>query len=102
MYYTIGNSFGNYHSMRDIDNLYNELEFHFSDIDALGLFVDNHDNPRFLSKYRYQHPNYNLSMNGPTIFSLTGRGIPFVYYGAELYLDGGNVPSNRECLWNTW
>jgi alpha-amylase len=30
---------------------------------------------------------------------LTGRGIPFVYYGSEQYYGGGYDPANRESLW---
>jgi hypothetical protein len=30
---------------------YNAEAQHFKDIDALGVFVDNHDNARFLSRY---------------------------------------------------
>lgn len=33
------------------------------------------------------------------IFSLTGRGIPFFYYGSEQAYQGGNDPQNRESLW---
>jgi alpha-amylase len=35
------------------------------------------------------------------VFSLTGRGIPFVYYGTEQYYSGGNDPANRESLWQS-
>jgi len=30
---------------------------------------------------------------------LTGRGIPFYYYGSEQNYAGGNDPNNRESLW---
>lgn len=31
---------------------------------------------------------------------MTGRGIPFVYYGTEQYYYGCADPANRESLWN--
>jgi len=34
------------------------------------------------------------------VFALTGRGIPFFYYGDEQYFSGGNDPANRESLWD--
>jgi hypothetical protein len=35
--------------MTGITDRYNAEASKFSDIDALGVFVDNHDNPRFLN-----------------------------------------------------
>jgi len=82
--------------MTKIDTRYNGEGYHFKDIDALGLFVDNHDNARFL----HNHGGKNEQLKAATVFSLTGRGIPFVYYGTEQYYAGGNDPQNRESLWN--
>ena len=48
MFYTIKNVFGSGQSMFEIRSRYNEEEGHFKDVDALGVFVDNHDNARFL------------------------------------------------------
>lgn len=96
MYYIIGDVFGSGNSMYNIDERYAAEEPYFTDIDALGLFVDNHDNPRFL----YNHPYNNHGLKAATVFSLTGRGIPFVYYGTEQYYGGGPDPANRESLWN--
>jgi alpha-amylase len=94
MYYTIRDVFGSKQSMYGIKNRYNEEGGHFSDIDALGLFVDNHDNARFLNQYNDQKMFANA-----LVFSLTGRGIPFYYYGSEQAYAGGNDPQNRESLW---
>ena len=51
---------------------------YFSDVDALGIFVDNHDNPRFL----YTNGDIRLFKSALT-FALCARGIPFFYYGSE-------------------
>ena len=51
MYYTIRDVFGDQKSMFNISNKQREESAHFTDLDALGVFVDNHDNGRFLSRY---------------------------------------------------
>lgn len=79
MYYTISDVFGSGKSMSKIKDRYDAEGYHFKDIDALGLFVDNHDNARFL----HNHSGKNNQLRAATVFSLTGRGIPFVYYGTE-------------------
>lgn len=43
--------------------------------------------------------NNKQGLSSATVFSLTSRGIPFVYYGTEQYYGGGNDPKNRESLW---
>jgi alpha-amylase len=94
MYYTIKDVFGGGQSMYGIRNRYDDEESHFQDIDALGLFVDNHDNARFMNQY-----NDATKLTSALVFSLTGRGIPFYYYGSEQAYGGGNDPQNRESLW---
>lgn len=96
MYYTIQDVFGRGQDMGKIYNRYNGESYHFNDIDALGVFVDNHDNARFLSNFGGK----KTELKAATVFSLTTRGIPFVYYGTEQYYSGGNDPANRESLWN--
>lgn len=49
MYYTIKDVFMYGKSMRSISDKWNEEQYFFKDIDALGIFVDNHDNSRFLN-----------------------------------------------------
>lgn len=94
MYYTIGDVFGSGSSMYSIRNRYSAEEGKFKDIDALGVFVDNHDNARFMYKY-----NNGVGLKSAVTFALTSRGIPFTYYGTEQYYNGGNDPKNRESLW---
>ena len=96
MYYTISNVFGSHQSMYNIRTQYNAEATTFKDVDALGVFVDNHDNPRFL----YNHANNKVGLKQAVVFALTSRGIPFTYYGTEQYYGGGNDPANRESLWN--
>ena len=95
MYYTISDVFGSHKSMTQIRNRYNAEAQHFSDIDALGVFVDNHDNARFLNRYS----GNKTGLKQAEVFALTSRGIPFTYYATEQYYAGGNDPNNRESLW---
>lgn len=83
--------------MGNIKTRYDAETSHFTDLSLLGLFVDNHDNARFL----YNHSGKKAQFRNATVFSLTGLGIPFVYYGTEQYYTGGNDPANRESLWQS-
>jgi len=65
-------------------------------VDILGVFVNNHDNARFLSKFSSKYNQFKSAL----VFSLTSRGIPYFYYGDEQGFSGGNDPLNRESLWN--
>ena len=95
MYYTIGDVFGSHQSMYKIRTRYSAEEQHFSNVDVLGVFVDNHDNARFLNRYS----NNKTGLKQAEVFALTSRGISFTYYGTEQYYAGGNDPNNRESLW---
>lgn len=97
MYMTIKNVFGRGDSFHYISSRYAEEEHHFRDIDALGLFVDNHDNGRFLAEENF--PGNIDGFQNAVLFSMTARGIPFFYYGGEFGYKGGNDPANRETLW---
>ncbi len=94
MYYTIKDVFMYGKSMRTIADRWASNLKAFRDVDALGLFVDNHDNSRFL----HQNGDIRLFKSAIT-FSLCARGIPFFYYGSEQSFSGGDDPQNREVLW---
>jgi alpha-amylase len=64
----------------------------FRDMDSLGIFVDNHDLPRFMSDPRAQLQHFKTAI----IFGLTYSGIPYFYYGSEQAFKGGEDPANRE------
>ena len=67
MYYTILDVWGEGKSMFGIKNRLKEEKPYFNDLDALGLFVDNHDNERFL----HSHSDETM-FKGALTFSLTG------------------------------
>lgn len=97
MYYSIRDVWMYGKPMRTISDRWNWNSQHFKDIDALGLFVDNHDNARFLNGNGNQ-----VLFKSALAFSLTARGIPFFYYGSEQGFGGGNDPYNREVMWRNF
>lgn len=94
MYFTIKDVFGSGQSMYNIANRWASVSRNYKNPDVLGLFFDNHDNPRFL----YNYPDWR-SLKSAMAFTLTARGIPIFYYGSEQGFAGGNDPNNREPLW---
>jgi glycosidase len=80
-----------------------QIQQHYDNVEAyydpaswmqLVTFLDNHDNPRFLS---------TSSSNGNTnelevalAFLYTSRGVPCLYYGTEQGFDGTTDPDDRE------
>ncbi|KAJ8518932.1 hypothetical protein ONZ45_g4065 [Pleurotus djamor] len=61
---------------------------------SIGSFVENHDQPRMLSKVK----DVSLALNA-LIWPFIHDGIPILYYGQEQGLSGGEDPNNREALW---
>ena len=50
----------------------------FADTSVLGTFIDNHDNPRFLS-ITYDKALFKSALT----FVVFSQGIPIIYYGSE-------------------
>jgi glycosidase len=80
-----------------------EIEEHYRRVDRcydpsarmrLVTFLDNHDQPRFLS--RAQADNDWARLKSALVFLFTGRGIPSLYYGTEQAFNGGGDPADRE------
>ena len=60
----------------------------------LVTFLDNHDQPRFLSSGNANNNTDRLKV--ALVFLYTARGIPCLYYGTEQGFNGGNDPYDRE------
>ncbi len=60
----------------------------------LVTFLDNHDQPRFLSADRAD--NHLERLQVALTFLYTARGIPCLYYGTEQAFNGANDPYDRE------
>jgi len=58
----------------------------------LVTFLDNHDQPRFLSKPGAGTDRLKLAL----VFLYTAQGIPCLYYGTEQAFNGGKDPFDRE------
>ena len=97
LYFTINNVFakatGN---TRQIENRYHAIPANYAPEarERLVTFLDNHDQPRFLS---VGNANGNTSrLEVALAFLYTSRGIPCLYNGTEQGFDGGADPNNRE------
>ncbi|HBM79326.1 MAG: alpha-amylase family glycosyl hydrolase [Clostridiales bacterium] len=58
----------------------------------LGTFIDNHDVPRFINDI---DKNRDEKLKQALAFMMTYTGIPIMYYGTEIGMDGGKDPDNR-------
>lgn len=94
MYFTIKSVFKDSNSMYQIKSRLEQDLPQFRDMDALGVFVDNHDNPRFLNNDGRQN-RFKSALTLAMFF----RGIAIMYYGSEQGYGGGADPANREQLW---
>jgi alpha-amylase len=66
--------------------------------ERLVTFLDNHDQPRFLS---FGIANQDASRQEAALgWQLTARGVPCLYYGIEQEFDGGNDPYDREDMFD--
>lgn len=79
------------------------IQSHYNYVDAfydpasrmqLVTFLDNHDNPRFLSTSEANNNTNRLEV--ALAFLYTSRGIPCLYYGTEQGFDGTTDPNDRE------
>ncbi|KAM5349502.1 hypothetical protein ACJ41O_006007 [Fusarium nematophilum] len=96
IYYPMNRFYQQKGSAQDMVNMHNEVSSKFPDPSALGTFLDNHDNARWLN----QKNDVSLLKNA-LAYVILSRGIPIVYYGTEQGYAGGNDPANREDLWRS-
>lgn len=95
-YYPMNRFYQQTGSSQDLANMIDTVGNKFSDPTALGTFLDNHDNARWLNV----KGDTSLFQNA-LAFVILSRGIPIVYYGSEQGYAGGNDPANREDLWRS-
>lgn len=57
-----------------------------------GIFIDNHDNIRFMSK---QNNHGEVYLKQALTFTMTYPSIPIIYYGTEIGMKGLEDPDNR-------
>lgn len=75
-----------------LQKLYNHLshDYLFPDPKNILTFLDNHDSDRFLA----EEPEDLGSWKQATAWLLTSRGIPQIYYGTELLMNGSKEKSD--------
>jgi glycosidase len=85
---------------QDIANHYAALPAYYDPAaqQRLVTFLDNHDNPRFLSSGLANGATARL--RGGLVFQLTSLGVPCIYYGTEQGFDGGSDPNCREDMFD--
>jgi hypothetical protein len=99
MYFTTNDVFVWGAGTNAIPGRYSQLGFYDPTVqDRLVRFLDNHDNPRFLSTDRAAGDQAKL--RAALVFHLTSRAIPCLYYGTEQGFDGGNDPNDREDMFD--
>lgn len=104
-------SITNYSLFNGIENGFNSLANMFSLANALdkekafthpelnAIFIDNHDNSRFMSLNPRMSAEYTMQA---LTFLYSYPAIPVVYYGTELGMAGGYDPENRRFMaWDT-
>lgn len=95
LYFTINSVFAKASGATSlIQNHYNAVAANYDPAAQMQLvtFLDNHDNPRFLSASGATAARLNVAL----AFLYTSRGIPCLYYGTEQAFNGTTDPNDRE------
>lgn len=97
IYYGVNDVFKNYKPASEIGDLINKSSV-YENRCLMGTFIDNHDVPRFVNQIdRGQYEKLKQAL----VFMMTYTGIPVMYYGTEIAMDGGADPDNRRDMdWN--
>jgi glycosidase len=95
LYYKIKNVFATASgNTRQLEERYNAIASNYDPAAQMRLvtFLDNHDQPRFMSISGATDARLDLAL----LFLYTSRGIPCLYYGTEQGFNGGTDPNDRE------
>ncbi|GIW22682.1 MAG: alpha-amylase [Candidatus Sericytochromatia bacterium] len=97
LYYVIKNTLGQNGNMRDLARFF-EKDRLYPNPNMVSPFIDNHDVPRFVT----EAGNNSISkLKLAMALIMTIRGIPTIYYGTEIALQGGSDPDNRrDMIWD--
>lgn len=72
----------------------NRMIYMNSIVRQLWNLIDSHDTKRFLTECNDNVDFMKLAIG----FQFTYLGIPYIYYGDEVGINGGNDPENRKCM----
>ncbi len=87
LYYALGKSFNEKETWnKGLIDLYNVLcdDYLYANPQNIVIFTDNHDCDRFFSKINKNLKSFKMAV----AFLLTTRGIPEIYYGTEILMQG--------------
>ncbi|MEW6279483.1 MAG: alpha-amylase family glycosyl hydrolase, partial [Candidatus Eremiobacterota bacterium] len=100
LYYTITDVFAHDHSMRELAGRVSQCQQTYQRPEKMGIFLDNHDTRRFLTKAGGDRQKLKLAL----AFATTMNRIPTLYYGTEVSMESGNEgwseTSRRDMEWN--
>lgn len=90
-------------SMTRLANNIRWLQSTCPDTSLMGIFTENHDNPRLPSLFTSTTNNNNTltRIQNALTFQFLSDGIPILYQGQEQFSTGSSVPENRQALWLT-
>lgn len=95
LYMSLRNVFASGQSMTQLSDTFDQYSMSGMNLDALGTFLGNHDNARFLQQAGAQNV---LALKAAAVFVLFVPGIPIWYYGDEALFSQSN---ERAPLWTT-
>ncbi|MFB3895011.1 MAG: alpha-amylase family glycosyl hydrolase [bacterium] len=101
LYFTTNGVFADLSAATDnLDNRYTSLTTRYpaEAQSRLVTFLDNHDQPRFLSSSHANDDQKRLEV--ALVFQLTSRGVPCIYYGTEQGFNGSGDPNCREDMFD--
>ncbi|MBN8192483.1 alpha-amylase [Bacillus sp. NTK074B] len=85
-------------SMERLFNFWKYNETYYDNPYLMGTFIDNHDMERFtrliVEEKLFPGTRWKLALT----YMYTTPGIPIIYYGSEIAMDGGNDPDNRRFM----
>jgi len=87
MYFAISKAFNEKEGWTEgMNRLYYILaqDFAYADPNKLLTFCDNHDLNRYVETVQHDIAKYKMGL----VFLMTTRGIPQIYYGTEIFMDG--------------
>ncbi len=72
----------------------NRMLYRDSIVNQMWNLIDSHDTPRFLTESSEKIEVLKLAV----VFQFAYVGIPYIYYGDEVGINGGGDPYNRKCM----
>ena len=95
LYFAIASVFGKGGSARELGKVFAEDGAYTHPL-LDGVFVDNHDQPRFLCAAQGDEARLRLAL----AFAFTARGLPILYYGTEQSF--GDCKANRQDMFDAF